>query len=167
MLITGRRRRRPRQDFSPQAQVAQQRLKRASAPPCVCAAKQPPCLQFFKGASAHTLLFCSSAECYFPDATAPEATPRLFAAGSGGATTAKTCACAAMRLRRQATANSQALQRHITASSILLLICRVFFSCFGSVASPSKMVTQRTQMVPQDEEQLSCSCAHPERGEAE
>jgi hypothetical protein len=29
------------------------------------------------------------------------------------------------------------------------------------------VVAQRTQMLPQDEEQLQCTCAHPERVEAE
>jgi hypothetical protein len=79
ILMTGRRRRRPRRAFVPQAQAAQQRLKHASA--------------------LSKLKMC---------------------------------------LRNQATAKYPILRRSIVACFVLLLICRVFYPCCGSVASPQE-----------------------------
>jgi hypothetical protein len=74
MLITGRRRRKPRRGFVPQAQAAHQRLKHASAPTsygkvtssskvhrreCYLASFQMKLVIF-------ALFFCSSAECCSP-----------------------------------------------------------------------------------------------------
>ena len=120
-------------------------------------------------------------------ASTPEATPRLCAAGAGGATTAKTSICAAKlqtspqlfegtsprRLyclcadetgniysvlllicrvffffccdsyntwRHLATAKSPILRRHISALSVFQLVCRMPFSCCGSVALPQATV---------------------------
>jgi hypothetical protein len=81
MLITERRRRRPRRGFVPQAQAAQQRLKHAPVP------YAPPSYgQVSNSSKAHrregllvsvcmklvliTLFFCSSAGCSSPAATA-------------------------------------------------------------------------------------------------
>jgi hypothetical protein len=99
--------------------------------------------------------------CYFFDvslnqqadkgAPTPEATPRLCAAGTGGATTAKTCVCAA-KLRRslqlfESTSPRGALCFCADEAGniyyVLLLIYRVFFSCCGIVAS-----TQETAWAP-------------------
>jgi hypothetical protein len=68
VLITGRRRRRPRRDFSPQAQAALQRQKRAPAPRNIHASTPPSygqvtSHQYSEEKSPRTLLFCSSAEC--------------------------------------------------------------------------------------------------------
>jgi hypothetical protein len=73
---------------------------------------------------------------------------RLCAAGAGGAATAKTCACAAklrpcLQLLEGASPREVPCFRADAAGNIkfdLLLICRVPFSCCGSVASPQETV---------------------------
>jgi hypothetical protein len=80
-------------------------------------------------------------------ASTPEATPRFCAAGAGGETTAKTCVCAvcAAKLRpsfKLIEGKSSRGAPFLCADeagniySSLLLICRIIFSCCGSVASP-------------------------------
>jgi hypothetical protein len=77
MLITGRRRRRPRRGIIPQAKSAQQRLKHSSAPPSYC---RVPCSSKVHRCEGHlattemklvifALFSFSSAECPSPDAT--------------------------------------------------------------------------------------------------
>ena len=77
----------------------------------------------------------------------PEATPRLYAAGAVCATTAKTCNCAVCaakllpspQLFESTSPRGAACLCADEAGniySVLLLICRVFFFCWGSVAWP-------------------------------
>jgi hypothetical protein len=78
MLMTGCRRRSPRRGFVPQAQAAHQRQKNASAPPSYGQVSSSSKVHRREGYLASvqmqlvifTLLFCSSAECSFPAATA-------------------------------------------------------------------------------------------------
>jgi hypothetical protein len=78
MLITGRRRRRPRRGIIPQTQSAQQRLKHSSAPPSYCRVSCSSKVHRCEGHLATTqmksvifsLLSCLSAECPSPAATA-------------------------------------------------------------------------------------------------
>jgi hypothetical protein len=74
----------------------------------------------------------------------PEATPRPFDAGAGGATTTKTCVCAAkLQLWPSRQLFEGALPPGIpfadeagNISSVLLFICRVIFSSCDSAVLP-------------------------------
>ena len=78
MLITGRRRRRPRRGFVPQVQAAQQRLQYASAPPSYGQVSSSSNVHRREGHLASvqmmlvifTLFFGSFAECSSPDSAA-------------------------------------------------------------------------------------------------